>query len=132
MGWNKNNKNSEWISKEYALSLITMANSVIGDDCYLLSEVAVECDTYREQFTYIGKKFRNDKDVYWAIKKLTNRCEAIVARKTANSEINTALGIFILKSYHSLIETSKLQHEGGEDEKPIKAIIDLGSGQKPK
>ena len=41
------------------------------------------------------------------------------------------MGIFILKSYHSLIETSKLQHEGGDKDRPIQNVISLGSGQNP-
>ena len=54
-----------------------------------------------------------------------------MVKKTAEGKINVALGIFILKSYHSLIETSKMQLEGGDDDKPIKNVIDLGSGKLP-
>jgi hypothetical protein len=126
-----NNKNAEWLTKDEALSIIDRANSVISNECYLLSAVAVECDTYRTQFNYIGEKFKGDRMVFDSIKKLTNKCEAIVATKTANGDINVALGIFILKAYHGLIETSKMQHEGGDEDKPIQAIISLGNGVKP-
>ena len=61
---------------------------------------------------------------------MTNKCESIVVRKTASGDINVALGIFILKSYHGLIETSKLQHEGGDSDKPIN-VVSLGGGEKP-
>jgi hypothetical protein len=131
MAAEKGNKQAEWITKEVAMEILDKAESVIGDDCYFLSEVAVKCDTYREQFNYIAKKFKDDKDVFHTIKRITNKCEAIVVRKTAESKINTALGIFILKSYHSLIETSKFQHEGGDADKPIRNVISLGSGVKP-
>ena len=131
MNYNENNKHAEWLTKDEALSILDKANSVISNKCYLLSSVAVKCDTYRTQFNYIGEKFRDDRDVFDTIKKMTNKCESIVAEKTADGSINVALGIFILKSYHGLIETSKLQHEGGDKDKPVQAIISLGSGLKP-
>lgn len=125
------NKNAEWLTEDEAIRILEKAESVISNKCYFLSDVAVKCDTYREQFNYIAKKFKNNKTVFNTIKKLTNKCESIVVKKTAEGDINTALGIFILKSYHSLIETSKLQHEGGDEDKPIQTIVNLGSGKKP-
>lgn len=131
MAGTKDNKNAEWLTRDEALSILDKANSVISNKCYFLSSVAVECDTYREQFNYIAKKFKKDKIVFNTIKRLTNKCEAIVAQKTADGDINVALGIFVLKAYHGLIETSKMQHEGGDDDKPVKAVISLGNGVKP-
>ena len=131
MTYNKGNKHAEWLTKEEALLIIDRALSVIDDECYFLSDVADKCDTYRDQFYYIAKKFDDDKDVFRSIKKITNKCESIVARHTASNKINVALGIFILKSYHGLIETSKMQLEGGDDDKPIQNTISLGSGIKP-
>ena len=127
----KGNKNAEWLTREEALSILDKANSVISNNCYFLSEVAVKCDTYRTQFNYIADKFKNDRVVFDSIKKMTNKCESIVVRQTADGDINVALGIFVLKAYHSLIETSKFQHEGGDEDKPIQAIISLGNGVKP-
>jgi len=127
----ENNKHAEYLTEEVALSILDKANEVINDECYFLSDVAVKCDTYREQFNYIAKKFKHNHVVFNTIKKLTNKCESIVVKKTAEGKINVALGIFILKSYHSLIETSKMQLEGGDDDKPIKNVIDLGSGKLP-
>lgn len=131
MAGTKDNKNAEWLTRDEALSILDKANSVISNKCYFLSSVAVECDTYREQFNYIAKKFKKDKIVFNTIKRLTNKCESIVAQKTADGDINVALGIFVLKAYHGLIETSKMQHEGGDDDKPVKAVISLGNGVKP-
>ena len=96
-----------------------------------MSDVADKCDTYREQFNYIAKKFKDNHIVFNTIKRLTNKCESIVVRKTAEGDINVALGIFILKSYHSLIETSKTQIEGGDEDKPVHTVISLGSGTNP-
>lgn len=125
------NKYAEYLTREVALDILNKAESVISKDCFFLSDVAVQCDTYREQFNYIAKKFKSDHEVFNTIKKLTNKCESIVVNKTAKGEINTALGIFILKSYHSLVETSKLQHEGGDNDKPVQHVISLGNGKKP-
>jgi hypothetical protein len=125
-----NNKNAEWLTKDLAIEILEKAENAISDDCYFLSEVAVKCDTYREQFYYIANKFKEDKIIFNTIKKMTNKCESIVVRKTASGDINVALGIFILKSYHGLIETSKLQHEGGDSDKPIN-VVSLGGGEKP-
>lgn len=122
MSYNEGNKHAEWLTKDEALSIIDRALGVISNKCYLLSSVADKADTYRDQFRYIAKKFKDDRDVFRKVKKLTNKCESIVAEKTADGDINVALGIFILKSYHGLIETSKIQHEGGDDDKPIKTL----------
>lgn len=132
MAAEKGSNYAEWITKEEALKIIEKANEVINDKCFFLSDVADKCGTYRQQFNYISKKFENDKDIFNSIKRLTNKCESIVVKKTASGDINTALGIFILKSYHSLVETSKLQHEGGD--KPIETkntVISLGNGINP-
>ena len=59
----KGNDYAEYITKEYALELLDKANEVINDECYFLSDVAVKCDTYREQFNYIAKKFKKDFEV---------------------------------------------------------------------
>ena len=126
------NKNAEYLTEEVALEILEKANEVINDKCFFLSDVADKCGTYREQFNYIAKKFRDNHVVFNTIKRLTNKCESIVVMQTAQGKINTALGIFILKSYHSLIETSKMQLEGGDDDKPIQNIVSLGSGIKPK
>ena len=130
MSYNEGNTHAEWLTKEEALSILDKALGVISNKCYLLSDVADKADTYRDQFRYIAKKFKDDKDVFRTVKKMTNKCESIVATKTAEGDINVALGIFILKSYHGLIETSKMQMEGGDKNKPI-SIISLGSGLKP-
>ena len=130
MGGTLGNNNAEWLTREEALSIIDRALAVINDDCYFLSDVADKADTYKDQFYYIAKKFKGDKVVLRSIKKITNRCESIVAKKTAVGDIVPALGIFILKSYHGLIETSKMQFEGGDKDKPI-SVISLGSGLKP-
>lgn len=126
------NKNAEYLTEEVALEILEKANEVINEKCFFLSDVADKCGTYREQFNYIAKKFRDNHVVFNTIKRLTNKCESIVVMQTAQGKINTALGIFILKSYHSLIETSKMQLEGGDDDKPIQNIVSLGSGIKPK
>jgi len=127
----KENTNAEYLTEEVALDILEKANLVINDKCYFLSDVADKCGTYREQFNYIANKFKDNHIVFNTIKRLTNKCESIVVKKTAEGDINVALGIFILKSYHSLIETSKLQHEGGDKDKPIQNIITLGGGYKP-
>ena len=128
----KDNKNAEYLTLDVALVILDKAESIVSDDCYFLSDVAEKCNTYREQFNYIAKKFKNNHAVFNTIKRITNKCESIVVKKTAEGKINVALGIFILKSYHSLIETSKLQHEGGDSDKPITTIVQLGKGEKPK
>tara|TARA_R110000803_G_scaffold23069_4_gene56855 strand:+ start:6038 stop:6436 length:399 start_codon:yes stop_codon:yes gene_type:complete len=127
----KENTNAEYLTEDVALEILEKANDIISNNCYFLSDVADKCGTYREQFNYIAKKFKNNHVVFNTIKRMTNKCESIVVKKTAEGDINVALGIFILKSYHSLIETSKLQHEGGDKDKPIQNIVSLGGGVKP-
>ena len=116
------NKYAEKWTREEALSLANKAYNAVGDDCFYISEVAEACDTYRDFFTYILKKFNEDEEVFRTIKKMQNKCEAIIARKTGENKIATALGIFILKSYHGLTETSNL-NIGANTESPLKIKI---------
>jgi len=108
------NKYAEKWTRDKALDLATLAYDTVSEDCFFISEVADKCDTYRDFFTYILKKFNDDEDVFRIIKKMQNKCEMIVTRKTAKGDIVPSLGIFILKAYHGLTETSKqeIRHEG--------------------
>lgn len=111
MAAEQGNKYAETITKEAALALANKALSAINDDCYFLSDVAEKCETYRTKFNYILDKFSDDPDVFDTIKRMYNKCESIVVKKTADGKIVPSLGIFILKSYHELVETSKVQQE---------------------
>jgi len=105
----KENKNAETCTLEEAIKLVELAYSKIDKDCYFLSKLADECGTYRQKFDYILKKFNYNKIVFNTIKRMYNKCESIVMEKTAKGDIVPALGIFVLKAYHGLLETSK-QH----------------------
>ena len=114
MGAPINNKNSEKWNLDKTRELAELAYNTVSDDCYFISEVADRCDVYRELFFYVLQKFNDDEVVFNTIKKMANKCEMIVAKKTAAGDIVPSLGIFILKSYHGLTETSKqeIKHEG--------------------
>jgi len=101
------NKHAEKITREDAVILVDLAYSKIAEDCYFLSHLADECDTYRQKFEYLLKKFNEDEYVFNTIKKIYNKCESIVMKKTAQGEITPSLGIFVLKAYHGLMEVSK-------------------------
>lgn len=118
----KGNNFAEKWTREEALELANKALNVVGDDCFYISEVADKCDTYRDFFTYILKKFNDDEEVFRTIKKMQNKCESIIARKTGEGEIAQALGIFILKSYHGLTETSNIKIRANTDD-PLKIKI---------
>jgi hypothetical protein len=118
----KGNKYAEKVTLEDAIELAELAYSKIDNECYFLSKLADECDTYREKFDYILKKFNDNEEVFRTIKKIYNKCESIVMEKTAKGEIIPSLGIFVLKAYHGLMETSKQQidhkNDGGKFEQP--------------
>jgi hypothetical protein len=111
MAAEEGNKYAETVTKEKALELANKALSLIDDECYFLSDVAEKCETYRTKFNYIAEKFSDDPDVFDTIKRMYNKCESIVVKKTAKGEIVPSLGIFILKSYHDLIEVNRVQSE---------------------
>ena len=113
------NKNAEKITLEDAIKLSELAYSLISNDCYFLSKLADECGTYRQKFEYILQKFNENEIVFNTIKKIYNKCESIVMEKTANGDIVPSLGIFVLKAYHGLMETSKNVYEGGNPDNPI-------------
>ena len=50
---------------------------------------------------------------------MQNKCESIVTKKTGENKIAVALGIFILKAYHGLTETSNLKLGNVDDEDPL-------------
>lgn len=127
----ENNKNAEKVTLDEAIKLAELAYSKISDDCYFLSKLADECDTYREKFTYILEKFNDNDVVFRTIKKIYNKCEAIVMEKTAEGEIVPSLGIFVLKAYHGLMETSKQEvdhsNKGGKfNQRPTIIFSDAG------
>lgn len=105
----KGNTNAEKVTLDDAIKLVELAYSKINSNCYFLSKLADECDTYRDKFSYILEKFNDNEVVFRTIKKIYNKCESIVMDKTANGDIVPSLGIFVLKAYHGLMETSK-QH----------------------
>jgi len=118
----KGNNNAEKVTLEEAIKLSELAYSKINDECYFLSDLAEQCDTYRQKFEYILEKYNNNEIVFNTIKKIYNKCESIVMKKTAKGDIIPSLGIFVLKAYHGLMETSKQQidhkNDGGKFEQP--------------
>ena len=124
------NKNAETCTIEEAYLLVELALESIDEDCYFLSSVAEKCGTYRQKFNYILEKLNNDKVVFNTIKRMYNKCEAIVMEKTAKGDIVPALGIFVLKAYHGLIETSKQQVDHTTKGESMN-IISLGNGSQP-
>lgn len=111
MALKKGDKIAEKITLQDARDLVDLAHSKINQECYFLSSLAVECDTYRQKFEYVLKKFNDDEHIFNTIKKIYNKCESIVMEKTAAGDIVPSLGIFVLKAYHGLMETSKQQVE---------------------
>ena len=106
------NKYAEKITLDDAIALAELAYSKISDDCFFLSKLADECGTYRQKFEYVLQKFNDDEKVFNTIKRIYNKCESIVMEKTANGDIVPSLGIFVLKAYHGLMETSKVEQTG--------------------
>lgn len=104
----KGNKYAEKWTVEEARKLSQKALDSVGDDCYFIASIAEECETYRELFFYLMDKFNDDKEVFNTIKRMYNKCEAIIWKKSANGEMDKTIGIFALKSLHGLMETSKL------------------------
>jgi len=123
MGAPKGNKFAEKWSKKEALALANQAFDIVSDECFYLSEVAEACGTYRDFFTYILDKFADDEDVFRTIKRMQNKCEAIIARKTGLGDIDKALGIFILKAYHRLTETQNINIGQNDEAKPLTVNI---------
>ena len=109
MSAKKGNKYAEKVTLEDAIELAELAYSKISDECYFLSKLADECNTYRQKFEYVLEKYNDNEQVFNTIKKIYNKCESIVMEKTANGDIVPSLGIFVLKAYHGLMETSKQQ-----------------------
>lgn len=111
------NKYAEKWTLEKAREKALEAYNTIDETCYFLSSVAEKIGTYRQLFEYLIDKFKDDEQVFDTLKKMYNKCESIVMEQTAKGKINPALGIFVLKAYHGLFETSK-QHtdvtSGGE------------------
>lgn len=110
------NRYTEKWTKEKTLELLERAFDSVNDQCYFLSEVTVAVGEYVELWSYLTEKFRDEPEVFQAIKRLYSKVESIITRKTADGDIVPALGIFILKSYHNLVETSRVQQEvSGKD-----------------
>ncbi len=108
VGGQKGNKNAEKWTLEAAIELAEKALRVVDNDCYFISSIAEKCETYRELFVFLLKKFNDDSIVFHTIKRMYNKCESIIWEKAAKNEIDKTIAIFALKSLHGLMETSKL------------------------
>jgi hypothetical protein len=111
MAAEEDNKYAEKWTEQATLELLDRCHKAICDDCYFLSEVADAVEEYPDLFKYLARKFEGNEQVFRAIKRLYVKCEKIITRKTAEGKIVPSLGIFILKAYHELVETSKVQSE---------------------
>jgi hypothetical protein len=112
MAAENDNKYAETITRETALALAKQALELINDECFFVSDVAEKCGIYRTKFNYILTKFNDDSEVKDALERMYNKCESILVKHSAKGKVvNPIFGIFILKSYHNLIEVNKTQHE---------------------
>lgn len=107
----KKNKYAEKWTKEEVLSVMYKALKSVNEDCYYLSEVCLASGVYPEWISRMLKKFQDDEQVCQAIKKMQLKCESMITRKTGKGDIVPSLGIFILKSYHNLVETSRVEQK---------------------
>ena len=101
------NKNAEVYTVEDARRIAQEFHDAINSECYFLATVADKVGVYRELIYYLAERFKDDTIVINTIKKAKNKCESIVLHKTAKGEIPQALGIFVLKAYHGLIEVQR-------------------------
>ena len=107
----KGNNNDEKCTLKEATDLANKALEAVDDKCYFISTIAEKCETYRDLFQYLMKKFNNDEVVFRTLKRMYNKCESIIWEKAAKGEVDKTIAIFALKSLHGLMETSKQQIE---------------------
>lgn len=123
-----NNKNAEKWTIEKTIELCEKAVDVISDNCFYLSSVADEVGEYTDLFKYLLNKYKDNPTVFRLIKRMYAKCERIITEKTGKGDITPSLGIFVLKAYHGLIETSKqhIDHTtvGKEITSPVWNIVD--------
>jgi hypothetical protein len=124
MAAEKENKYAEKWTVEAARELCERALNVISDDCFYISAVADEVEQYPDLFKYLADKFGNDDQVFRTIKRMYTKCERIITEKTGKGHLTPSLGIFILKAYHGLIETSKQQIDHTTNGKDVQQSID--------
>ncbi len=105
------NKNAEKWTVEEARKLAEKAFEAVGDDCFFISSIAEKCETYRDLFQYLLKKFNDDEAVFRTLKRMYNKCESIIWEKASTGKMDKTIAIFALKSLHGLMETSKLETE---------------------
>lgn len=120
------NKYAEKWTVEKARELCDRALNAISDDCFYISAVADEVEEYPDLFKYLAEKFGNDEQVFRTIKRMYAKCERIITEKTGRGELTPSLGIFILKAYHGLVETTKQQIDHTTNGKDIRPNIVFG------
>lgn len=125
MAAEKGNKYAEKWTVEDARQLADTAYNAIDQDCYFLASVAEKVNVYRQLFEYLLAKYNDDDHVFGTLKRMHNKCESIVMEKTAQGKINPALGIFVLKAYHGLFETSKQHTDVTTKGEPIVSAKDF-------
>ena len=111
MAAEKGNNYAEKWTVEEARKLASQAFKAVDKDCFFISSIAEKCETYRDLFQYLLKKFNDDKEVFRTLKRMYNKCESIIWEKASNCKMDKTIAIFALKSLHGLMETSKLETE---------------------
>ncbi len=105
------NKNAEKWTVEKAREFAENAYNAVDEECFFISSIAVKIDSYRDQFAYLMKKFKDDEVVFRTLKRMYGKAESILWEKSSKGEIDKTIAIFALKSLHGLFETSKHEVE---------------------
>ncbi|QIG62293.1 hypothetical protein [Tenacibaculum phage JQ] len=109
--YNKGNNFAQKWTVEKARKFTAEALSKVSKDCYILSHVADEMDSYRDVFRYIMDLYKDDEEVFTNVMKMRNKCERYWWELGTKNEIDKTLAIFGLKSLHGLMEASKHYNE---------------------
>jgi hypothetical protein len=112
MAAEKGNKYAEKITREKALEVAQQALDAIDDECFFLDDICDKIGIYRDKFYYILEKFEDDEEITDLLKRAKGRSAAFIQKKAAKGkDVNPVFGIFVLKSVHGFVETSKVEND---------------------
>lgn len=106
------NKYAEKWTREAALQLIHSVWSHIADnpDELHLGYSIISVGYYPELWSYLSKKFRDDDQVFQAIKRVEITLEARIVNNTFNGKLKSAaMAIFYLKNKHGYIDHASVE-----------------------
>ena len=120
MAYPKGNKSAEKWTEKKSLEFINRGLDYVreNDDVLSLADILDHLDSYPDVWAYLTEKFKENKNVFRAIKRVENRLERNIIKAGAYDKAG-AMSIFLLKNKFGYTDKVQTEHSGEVKIPPI-------------